>query len=73
MLVSPTILVERFYFDVWNRADEAVARDILHPAFKFRASLGLVRHRPDGFIDYMRSIHGTVGVVSVRGIGTGCI
>ncbi len=57
MPVSPKTLVERFYIEVWNRADEKVARDILHPAFRFRASLGPERTGPDGFIDYMRSIH----------------
>jgi len=53
----PKSLVERFYHEVWNRADESVARDILHPDFRFRASLGPERRGPDGFIDYMRSIH----------------
>ena len=52
-----TRLVERFYNEVWNRADEAVAREILHPAFRFRASLGPEKQGPDGFIDYMRLIH----------------
>jgi predicted ester cyclase len=50
-------LVERFYHEVWNRADERVAREILHADFRFRASLGPERLGPDGFIDYMRSIH----------------
>jgi predicted ester cyclase len=57
MLASPKTLVERFYFEVWNRADEKVAREILHPGFRFRASLGPERMGPGGFIDYMRSIH----------------
>ena len=54
---SPKSLVERFYFEVWNCADERVAREILHPEFRFRASLGPEKHGPDGFIEYMRSIH----------------
>jgi predicted ester cyclase len=54
-------LVERFYFEVWNRADERVAREILHCDFRFRASLGLERHGRDGFIDYMRSVHAALG------------
>ncbi len=54
---SPRRLVERFYFEVWNQADEPVAREILHPEFRFRASLGPERRGPDGFIDYMRGIH----------------
>lgn len=54
---TPQQLVERFYHEVWNRADEAVAHEILHPAFRFRASLGPEKRGPDGFIEYMRLIH----------------
>jgi predicted ester cyclase len=57
MTTSPTHLVERFYHEVWNRADEAVAREILHSDFRFRASLGSEKRGPDGFIEYMRLIH----------------
>jgi hypothetical protein len=53
MTTSPKALVERFYFEVWNRADEQVAREILHPDFRFRASLGPERRGPDGFIGYI--------------------
>jgi predicted ester cyclase len=58
---TPRILVERFYFEVWNTANEQVAREILHGDFRFRASLGPERRGPDGFIDYMRSIHAALG------------
>ncbi len=61
MQVTPKSLVERFYYEVWNRADEGVAREILHPKFRFRASLGPERRGPDGFIEYMRSIHAALG------------
>ena len=57
MAPTPKILVERFYFEVWNRADEAVAHEILHPDFRFRASLGPEKRGPEGFIAYMQSIH----------------
>jgi steroid delta-isomerase-like uncharacterized protein len=57
MTVTPRVLVERFYYEVWNKADEAVAREILHRDFRFRASLGPERRGPDGFIDYLRAIH----------------
>jgi steroid delta-isomerase-like uncharacterized protein len=58
---TPQELVERFYHEVWNRADERVARDILDPDFRFRASLGPERRGPDGFIDYLRAVHAAVG------------
>ena len=54
---SPADLVERFYHDLWNRANEAVAWEILHPDFRFRASLGPEKIGPGGFIEYMRLIH----------------
>jgi len=50
-------LIERFYHVVWNRADERAAREILHPDFIFRASLGPELRGPDGFIAYLRSVH----------------
>jgi steroid delta-isomerase-like uncharacterized protein len=50
-------LVERFYDVVWNRADEAEARNILAADFRFRASLGPELRGPGGFIAYLRSVH----------------
>ncbi len=61
MNVSSRELVERFYHEVWNRQDEDVAREILHPDFVFRASLGPERRGPDGFINYMQSVHAALG------------
>jgi predicted ester cyclase len=54
-------LVERFYHEVWNRADERVAREILDADFTFRGSLGTERRGPDGFIEYLRAVHAAVG------------
>jgi steroid delta-isomerase-like uncharacterized protein len=50
-------LVERFYHQVWNQADEAEARRILSPDFRFRASLGPELRGPGGFIAYLRAVH----------------
>ena len=55
-ITPPRQLVERFYYDVWNKGDEALAREILDPGFRFRGSLGPERIGSDGFIDYMRAI-----------------
>ena len=56
-MAAPATLVERFYEEVWNQADEAVAREILAEDFRFRGSLGPERRGQDGFIAYMHSIH----------------
>jgi steroid delta-isomerase-like uncharacterized protein len=54
---APRDLVQRFYDVVWNRADEAEARKILSPDFRFRGSLGSELRGPGGFIAYLRSVH----------------
>lgn len=57
MTITPKLLVERFYFVVWNQANEDIAREILAHNFIFRGPLGSEKHGQDGFIEYMRSIH----------------
>ena len=56
MTTTPKLLVERFYNEVWNRADEGVAVEILHRDLRFRASLGPERRGPEGFIGYLRAV-----------------
>jgi steroid delta-isomerase-like uncharacterized protein len=56
VVVTPTELVQRFYHQVWNRADEAEAQKILAADFRFRASLGPELRGPGGFIAYLRSV-----------------
>jgi predicted ester cyclase len=58
---TPAELVRRFYDEVWNRADETVAREILHADFRFRGSLGPELRGVESFIAYMRSIHRALG------------
>ncbi len=57
MKPAPARLVARFYHELWNRQDEAVAHEILHADFRFRASLGPERRGPEGFLGYARSVH----------------
>ena len=38
--MSPKRLIERFYHEVWNRADEVVAREICILNFAFAGHLG---------------------------------
>jgi len=56
MAATPRELVERFYHQVWNKADEAEARKILSADFRFRASLGPELRGPGGFIAYLRAV-----------------
>ena len=58
---DPRSLVERFYNEVWNQADESLAREILAADFRFRGSLGPEKSGPDGFIAYMRDVHRALG------------
>ena len=55
-MTSTIRLVETFYHEVWNRADEALARRILHPGFRFRGTLGVETRGAEGFLDYMRLV-----------------
>ncbi len=56
MAATPKALVERFYNEVWNRADEAAAVEILHAELRFRASLGPERCGPEGVSGYLRAV-----------------
>lgn len=60
-MAAPADLIARFYDVVWNTADEAVAREILDPAFRFRGSLGLEHTGHEGFIAYLRAVHEALG------------
>lgn len=59
--MKPTNLVEQFYNQVWNNADEKLAKEILHPELRFRGSLGDEHSGPEGFISYMRGVHRALG------------
>lgn len=57
LMPTPQQLVHRFYREVWDHADEAVARQILSPDLRFRGSLGPEKAGIDGFIEYLRAVH----------------
>ena len=54
-------LVERFYHELWNKADKQVAWQILHKNLSFRGSLGSEQIGPDGFLAYWQSVHQALG------------
>jgi predicted ester cyclase len=61
MTTRPADLVRRFYDEVWNRADEAVAWEIPRPDFAFRGSLGPESMGVEAFLAYARHIHAALG------------
>jgi steroid delta-isomerase-like uncharacterized protein len=64
--MRPAELVQRFYDDVWNRADEAAAHEVPTPDLRFRDSLGSERHGVDEFLAYMQSVHAALGGYTCR-------
>lgn len=58
---TPSSLVERFYNEVWNRADEVVAQQILHKDLRFTGSLKRTVVGVENFLTYLRSIHAALG------------
>ncbi len=54
-------LIERFYGDIWNRQDFAVADELLAVDFRFRGSLGSETIGIPAFLAYVKSIHAALG------------
>jgi predicted ester cyclase len=52
-------LVEEFYARVWNAGDEDVD-SLLTQDFTFRGSLGTPAHGRPAFLDYVRSVRGSL-------------
>lgn len=47
-------IVRKFYKDMWDHADVSLIREIFHPDFTFRGSLGPTLIGHDQFADYVR-------------------
>ena len=59
---SPKELVERYYYDGWNKADADVVRSCLHPDVKFYANTGRgKKHGAEGVVQHMHAVHGALG------------
>jgi predicted ester cyclase len=58
--VSHRILIEDFYYRVWNRGEEEVARQILASDLRFRGSTGPIRSGVEDFLSYVRLIRGAL-------------
>jgi steroid delta-isomerase-like uncharacterized protein len=49
-------LVRRYYEELWNRWDFALADDMIGESVVFRGSLGVCVQGREGFRDYMRTV-----------------
>lgn len=61
MKVRSSLLVRRFYEDVWNNQNYSAASQILAPTFVFRGSLGSESVGIAPFLSYVRDIHAALG------------
>ena len=59
--MSNADLVRRFYADLWDRHDRAVAWEILAQDFDFRGSLGADQRGVAGFLDYLDKVRAALG------------
>ena len=57
--MSTPSLVESFYARIWNAGDERVD-DVLKEDFSFRGSLGTEAHGRAEFLQYVRSVRGSL-------------
>ena len=52
------ILIRRYYDELWNRWDFALADELLAPDISFRGSLGAEMRGRGAFVEYMRRVQG---------------
>jgi len=69
--VTTPPLVEAFYARIWNAGDEGAARDLLADDFSFRGSLGIFAQGHDDFLEYVRSVRGSLS--GYRAVILSCI
>jgi steroid delta-isomerase-like uncharacterized protein len=58
--VSTPTLVEQFYERIWNAGEEGAAAELLADRFVFRGSLGSSAEGREQFLDYVRSVRGSL-------------
>jgi steroid delta-isomerase-like uncharacterized protein len=58
--MSTPTLVTDFYERIWNAGDEQAAATLLADDFVFRGSLGSESRGRDAFLDYVRSVRGSL-------------
>ncbi len=56
MLDSNRRLIEKYYHELWNEWNFALAGELISPTVKFHGSVGIAVEGLDGFRDYMNLI-----------------
>lgn len=60
MTESVEHIVRKFYESIWNSKQFDIAHEILHPELIFRGSLGAEINGVEGFLGYVRDVHGAL-------------
>ena len=58
--MSTPTLVQQFYERIWNAGEEGAAAALLAEDFVFRGSLGSSTRGREAFLDYVRSVRGSL-------------
>ena len=56
MSQEPKAIIRRYYEELWNRWDLAVANELVAPNVQFRGSLGIAVQGLDGFLGYVERV-----------------
>ena len=62
-MASPRELLDRYYYEGWNKADSSVMNSVLEENVKFQGALGKKspKRGRQAFVEYMRSVHQVLG------------
>ncbi len=58
--MSTPMLVRQFYERIWNAGEEGAASELLADGFIFRGSLGSSTDKREAFLEYVRSVRGSL-------------
>lgn len=61
MEASKQQLIDRYFYEGWNKCDESVMNEILAEKFVFRGALSRKRRNRVDFIEYMCKVHTALG------------
>jgi len=58
---KPRQLLERFYYDGWNKNNENVVMECLHERVRFRSAMGKKKNGSSAVVEHMKKMHKALG------------